>query len=165
MPALQPVSIDFLAIAPIRHTSTAWVPFPPEVVWAAIAERPGDWGKWFPGFSHSGRYLSAPPYGVGSVREVTMLGNRYREQIIAWEPPHRWAFSVDQATIPLARSLAEEHRITADGDGSSVQWNFAMIPRGPLRAAGPVVAPLLSRLWRKAMRNLSGELAKQAATG
>jgi uncharacterized protein YndB with AHSA1/START domain len=161
--ALQPVTLDFLATAPIQHTSIETVPHPPEVVFAAIAENPASWGNWFPGFTHTGRYLSDAPHHAGSVREVTMFGNRYRERIIAWEPPHHWAFCVDQATIPIARSLAEEYRITGDGGESTVQWKMAMIPRGPLRAAGPLVDPLFSRLFRRAMQNLSRELAKPYA--
>jgi hypothetical protein len=159
MATLEPVTLEFLTSAPIRHTSTETIPHLPDAVFAAVAEDPAGWGGWFPGFTRSGRYVTAAPHGIGAVREVTMLGNRYRERIVAWEAPTRWAFVMESMSIPLARRFAEEYRITPVDSGSQVAWTLAMDPRGPLRAAGPLTAPLLSQLFRRAMRNLDRQLA------
>ena len=158
-PDLQPVDLEFIDSAPVRHVCTEVVAAAPAAVFAAIAEDPAGWGSWYPGFSHQGRYLSLPPHGVGAVREVTMLGVRFREQILAWESPHRWAFYVDQAAVPFARRFAEDYRITPDGDRATVTWTLAIDPRGPIRAATPLMGAVLPRLFRRAMTNLGRRLA------
>jgi hypothetical protein len=151
---LAPVDIDFFEKAPFRFVSTEVVHRPADVLFEAIAANPGAWSRWFPGFS-AGRYLSSPPHGPGSRREVTMAGLRYQDIILAWEPPHRWAFYVSRAPLPLARRLAEDYRISSHGPYSLVQWTLAIDPPpllGQLLRAG---RPLIHALFRRAMTNLS----------
>jgi len=155
---LQPVGLEFFETAPFRHVATEVVHRPPAAIFAAIAEDPAGWGAWYPGFSHQGRYLTPPPHGVGAVREVVMLGVRFREQVLAWETPDRWAFCVDQAALPFANAFAEDYRVTPQGDRAVVEWTLAIDPRGPLRLATPLTAEVLPHLFRRAMSNLSRRL-------
>lgn len=155
---LIPASLEFLETAPYRCVSRGVVSQPPEAVFAAISEDPAGWGDWFPGFSHSGRYLTAPPYAAGAVREVTMSGVTYREEVLAWDAPERWAFFVDRASLPVAHSLVEDYRVEAHPEGSELIWTFAIAPRGPMRLATPAMGPVLQRLWTRATRNLSRSL-------
>jgi hypothetical protein len=156
---LRPVDLGFLESAPYRHVTTELVRRTPDAVFAAISEDPAGWGSWYPGFSHQGRYLTPPPHGVGSVREVTMLGVRYREQILAWDTPHRWAFYVDRATLPFGRAFVEDYQVTPEGAHSVVQWTLAIDPRGLVRVAMPLMSVVLPRLFRRAMTNLERQLA------
>jgi polyketide cyclase/dehydrase/lipid transport protein len=154
---LRPEDLDFLSAAPKKWTFDAEVAAPPENVFAAISSDPSTW-TWFPGLS-SGGYEDAGPHGVGSRRHVTMTGTTYRETILAWDPPGRWAYRVDETSVPLAHALVEDWVIEAKGDGAVVRWTFAIEPR-PLFRAGMAVAPkVMGGLFRKAMANLSRELA------
>lgn len=157
---MRPVGTDFFEAAPYRFTTAATVDRPAEQVFDAIAGDPAGWGDWFPGFSHGGRWLSAPPHGPGSRRLVRMAGIAFEEQVLVWEHPHRWAFRVERAGAPLAYALAEDYRVTPAGaTRSEVRWTFALDPRGALRR-GPArlgtgrFDPVLAAVFRRAISNL-----------
>ena len=154
---LRPENLDFIAAAPKRWTFDAEVAAPQARVFDAISADPSTW-TWFPGLS-SGGYEGEGPHGVGSKRHVSMTGTTYRETMLAWDPPGRWAYRVDETSVPLAHALVEDWVIEAKGDHAVVRWTFAIDPR-PLFRAGLAVAPkVMGRLFRKAMANLSDELA------
>ena len=152
------VDLDFFETAPIRFVNTELVRRSPEAIFAAVAEDPAGWGNWYPGFSKTGRYLSPPPHGPGSRRLVRMSGVTYDETILAWDPPKRWAFRVDKAAAPIAHALAEDYQITPVELGSIVQWTFAVDPRSALRRATPLLRPMLTTLFRRAMSNLERKI-------
>lgn len=158
------MGLDFLESAPYVCVATEVVHRPPAAIFDAVANDPAGWGAWFPGFSKKGRYLSDAPFGVGTVREVSMAGVRYTATILAWEPPERWAFQVTRSAAPIAFALAEQYRITPHGHHAVVEWTFAMDPRPVLRWATPLMNPLLPRLFRRAMTNLSIKLSPAPAT-
>jgi hypothetical protein len=152
---LRPVTLEFISTAPYRHVATEVVHRPAEQIFAAISEDPAGWGRWFPGFSDKGRYVTPGPHGVGSVREVTMSGVRYREQILAWDAPDRWAFYVEQAGIPLGRAFAEQYAVRSEVTHSVVEWTFALDPKVPVRVVRPALDAVLPKIFRRAMTNLS----------
>ena len=160
MQRLRPVELDFLANAPIRLEFAEPVHAPVEAVFAAISADPSTW-SWFPGIDE-GRYESAAPHGVGSTRFVRMGEWEYRETMLAWDPPRRWAYRVDETTGPEFAALAEDWVIEPDGDDARVSWTFAVdaaelaLPPASLREViGPVFA--------EAMRELSASLSSSGA--
>ena len=158
---LREVGIDFFDTSPYRCTSTEVLLRPADAIFRAIAEDPAGWGAWNPGFSYHGRYLTPPPHGPGSVREVTMAGIRYTDSILVWEEPRRWAFCVSRAGVPFASAIAEDYVITPQGPGGthcSVQWTIAMDPRPWLLSARTMMDAFLPRYFRRAMTNLSARL-------
>lgn len=151
MSRLREVGIEFVDAAPQRWDFGAEVAASPEAVFGAIAER-ADW-PWFPGLTGE-RYDGAPPYGVGTRRHIRMSGVAYHETILAWEAPNRWAFRVDECSVPMARALVEEWTFTPSNTGTTVRWRFAIDP-SPVFGAMKAVAPSVMRpLFRRAMRNL-----------
>jgi polyketide cyclase/dehydrase/lipid transport protein len=158
---LREVGTDFLDVAPYRCTSTEILHRPATAIFRALAEDPAGWGAWNPGFSYQGRYLTSPPHGPGSVREVIMAGIRYTDTILLWDEPYRWTFFVSRAGAPFAGALAEDYRITPQGEGGShctVQWTIAMDPHPLLAKTRPLMDALLPRYFRRAMTNLSARL-------
>ena len=155
------VEADFLANAPRMITSTSVIAAPREEVFAAISGDPSTW-TWFPGFSDRGSWLSDPLQGAGSRREVHMGGVTYRETVLVWDAPHRWGFRVDEATAPIARALAEEYRLVADGDQTVVHWTFCADVGAPLHALLGLrpAPPAMGLLWRKASANLEARLQR-----
>ncbi len=128
------------------------------MVFDALAD-PVRWGDWFPGFDHSGHWITNSPPGVGSRRVVRVGGITFEETIIAWEPPNRFAFRVDRATIPIARALAEDYRIVGHPDECVLEWTFATDPYPVLRPLMGLYQPLMRRIFTRAAANLEKHLA------
>jgi hypothetical protein len=157
---MRSVELEFLADAPIRLEFVEPVHASADAVFAAISADPSTW-SWFPGLDE-GRYESAPPHGVGAIRYVRMGEWEYRETMLAWEPPRRWAYRVDESTGPAFAALAEDWVIEPDGDDARVRWTFAVdaaelaLPPASLREViGPVFA--------EAMLGLSATLSSSGA--
>lgn len=155
---LREVSLAFLDEAPKRWDFEEPVNASPDDVFAAISADPRTW-TWFPGITSGSHYEGEGPHGVGSIREARMGPSVYRETILAWDPPTRWAYRVDETTVPLAHALVEDWTIRAEGAGSIVRWSFAIDPRALFRASMPVAPKAMGRIFRSAMRNLSAELS------
>jgi len=153
---LRPEGLDFLATAPKRWEFAAHVAAPPATVFSAISADPSTW-TWFPGLS-AGRYEGGAPHGVGSVREVRMSRVTYRETILAWDQDRRWAYRVDECTLPMAKALVEDWATEERGDGTAVRWTFAIEPGLLFRIGMPLAPTVMGRLFRRAMANLDAEL-------
>ncbi len=157
MTKLRPVEMDFLETAPMRLSFEAVVLAPSDRVFAALSDQPTTW-TWFPGVKGE-PYEGRGPYGVGTRRTVRSLGVRYRETIMAWDSPNRWAYRVDETTMPIAKALLEEWTTSAAGEGTLVRWVFAMDPRTIFRVARPILPFGMRFMFRRAMRNLGVALA------
>jgi carbon monoxide dehydrogenase subunit G len=155
-----PVGLDFLTAAPVKKTLQINFAHPPEVVFAAIAQDPAGWGSWFPGFSHTGRYVTPDPQGAGSVREMQMRSSTLRETVLAWDAPSRWAFYISGGRIPGVRRLAEDYRIEAQPGGSRLTWTIAIEPAPLARPVAPLVLALGASSLRKAGANLDRLLSE-----
>lgn len=163
MAKLRAEDLAFLERAPKRWDFTEPVGAPPEAVFEAISADPSTW-TWFPGLSREAAYKSQPPHGVGSIRQVSMAGTTYKETILAWDPPTRWAYRVDECSAPIARALVEDWVISPAAEGSVVRWTFTIDPRALFLAGLPVAGKLMGSLFAKAMRNLSEQLQAARAT-
>jgi hypothetical protein len=173
MRLLRAEELDFVARAPKRFVFSATVTAPPAAVFDALSADPMTWAAWFPRMD-GGSYEGEPPYGVGTRRQVAVGRTTYRETIMAWDAPHRWTYRVDETNAPIARALIEEWTITGDGGGngngalgatggsSRVTWTFAIDPTPLFRVTLPLAPFVMGRLFRKAMANLSSELAAPA---
>jgi carbon monoxide dehydrogenase subunit G len=157
MKPLEPVEADFFTSAPHRFTNTAYVAAPREAVFTAIAADPAGWGRWFPGFDMSGRYLSPPPYGVGSVRQVRAFFADYRETVLVWEAGERWAFRVDAMTRPMFRAFAEDYRLADQGAGTRLTWTVALRAGRALDLAGPIMPSVFGLMLRRVAAGLGRE--------
>ena len=151
---MRAVDLDFLATAPSRFVFSSVIARPPERVFEAIAVRPETWGDWYPGFDHSGRWLTSDPPAAGSRRAVRMARVTYEETILAWEPSARFAFRVDRAAAPIAYALAEDYRISPHPTGSTLEWTFAADPRSVLKPAMRLARPFMARLFRSTSARL-----------
>jgi len=157
MRTLSSVDVEFFDSAPHRFDFSEPVAAPVERVFAAISADPSTW-SWFEGVA-DGRYESAPPHGVGTKRAIRMDDDIYRETMIAWEAPHRWAYRVDETTMTVFDALAEDWCVAADGDNAIVTWTFAIEPAAGAEAVVDVLPDLLGSVFRAAMQNLSAHLA------
>jgi hypothetical protein len=153
---LRDEGLEFLATAPYRVDVQAEVAAPPVAVFAAVAADPSTW-SWFPGLT-AGGYTGPGQPGVGSRRYVEMGGVTYRETMLAWDGPNRWAYRVDECTAPLFHALVEDWVVQGRGDTAIVCWTFAADPREEIAAVLPDMPGVLEGVFTKAMRNLSAIL-------
>ncbi len=153
---LRSVGLAFLAQAPRRWEFQAEIAAPPGAVFGAISADPSTW-SWFPGIT-AGRYPGDGPHGVGSLREVWMGEVVYRETILAWDEPARWAYRVDESSLDFFDALAEDWVVDDCGDRAVVRWTFAVDPRPDLAAALTEPPALVGDTFHQAMGNLAARL-------
>ena len=77
-------------------------------------------------------WTSPKPYGVGTTRTVSMMGNLAGyEEFVAWERGKRMAFTFLGCSQDTVESFLEDYRVTDLGNGTCrVEWYMAMQPRG-----------------------------------
>lgn len=153
--ACDPVDLDFVDAAPVRLDVAVTIRRPSGEVFAAFAHDPAHWGEFFPGFDHSGKYLTDAPHGVGSRRAARFTGVKFEETILVWEEGKRWAFRVDGTQAPLFRAAIEDYTFEPHrGDATTVRWTFAYEPRLAFKLVGPILPHALPLAFGRAGRNL-----------
>jgi hypothetical protein len=155
---LEPVALDFLVRAPVRFDYTAPLPASAPVVFGAISADPSTW-TWFPGLADA-RYESPPPFGVGTRRSVVMDGVAYRETLLAWDEPTRWAYRVDESSDATFRALAEDWVVAGDDDGSTLTWTFAVDPQPELLELIEGARDMIGGVFMAAMTSLAVHLSR-----
>lgn len=113
----------------------------PEVVWERVADLAG-MESW------SGlpvRIQTPGPPEVGTVRRLRMTGAWVTEEVVAWNPPHSYAYELTGGA-PLSGHHGELHVIPETG-GTRVRWAVRFRPVVPFTGA-PVAAVLRRRLQR-----------------
>jgi hypothetical protein len=102
------------------------------------------------------------PWGeVGQSRTVVLAdGGRIREELVAVEPPRRFAYRLSDITgpmRPLAASVDGEWRFELVGTGTRVTWSWTIHPAS--RAASYAL-PAFGRLWRGYARQALEEVER-----
>jgi uncharacterized protein YndB with AHSA1/START domain len=154
---LRTVDVDFLEKAPHRFVFEASIPASQERVFGAISADPSTW-TWWPGHDE-GRYETPAPHDVGSRRYMRMGDSWYRETILAWDVPVRWAYRVDESANAMIDALVEEWIVDGDNDGSTVRWTFAVEPASNLAASFSEAKSMIGDMFDQAMANLGKQLA------
>ena len=149
MATTRPESLEFVDLAPVRAEATREIDASPGTVFDALADAEG-WPRWFPNMQQC-RWLSPPPHGVDSQREVRVGPLHVVERFIVWDRPRRWGFTFTAASPPIARAGAELVELEPAGDGGTrITYTMALEPPGPAglvnRATGPMEAVLAEAL-------------------
>jgi carbon monoxide dehydrogenase subunit G len=155
-------SLGFLGRAAVVHVAEAEIAAPRNAVFGALAE-PQGWKHWFPGVREAS-YTTPPPYGVGTIREANVGGTRWVEELIAWEDPTRWAWTVLGTSVPFAWAQVELFEFVEAAGLTRVQWTLALEPRLLARLGAPLAGPMISRVLRHGMENLAAYLARSGSS-
>ncbi|MBV9935441.1 MAG: SRPBCC family protein [Actinobacteria bacterium] len=161
---LRAVGLEFLKEAPNSFDFEAEVHAPPAVVFAAIAADPSTWTRWFPGLER-GSYEGDGPRGVGTRREVSMTGITYRETMLAWDEPTRWAYRIDESSADMFHALVEDWVVEPKGDHSVVRWTFAIDPTADVIPLLGTLPEIVGQVFADAMAGLDGYLAREVGDG
>ena len=142
----QRVEDSYIDVAPIRFVNSVVVNATPAAIWAALEDALA-WPKWASVIKDV-EWTSAPPFGVGTTRTVTMSGRmRAYEEFIAWEPGRRMSFRFNEAGMNGVSAFAERYLLEAvNPEQTTVTWVMAMTPSGVSRAVVPLVRRPLE--WR-----------------
>lgn len=128
---------------------------PLERVWARYTDHAA-WGEWAGlGPVRLVQLGTPPPNGVGCVREFAAGGTRTQEQVLAYEPPHRFTYTVIRGPVPMADHLGEVVFAARDG-GTLVTWRCRFRSRIP--GLGGLLRLMITRLFRNALRGLERDL-------
>ncbi|MGP3953290.1 SRPBCC family protein [Streptomyces sp. 7N604] len=150
---LRPVTLDFVASAPLRLVFTTDAAAPPEAVFRELSDVSG-WPEWY------GAVTYARPTEDGRGREIRLRGGtRFLETIVAADPAERYAYRIDRTNAPGLRALLEEWRLTPSRTGTRVQYTFAVDGTALLRAAVRLARPGIGHAFRGAVRSLDRRLA------
>ncbi|HET7417007.1 MAG TPA: SRPBCC family protein [Solirubrobacterales bacterium] len=94
------------------------------------------------------------PNGLGAIRVLTVAGPPMREEVIAYDPPHRFSYKI-LSGLPVRDHVGTVELSPRDG-GTAVTYAVKTTPTIPL--AGPVFMAFL----KKAIRDLIGGVAKES---
>ena len=158
MRSLNPTDLDFFTTSAHRIVGRRHISASPERVFGSFAE-PSEWPKWFPMLRRA-TWLKGTG-GLGSEREVKMGGGLgvFRERFIVWEPGARFSFTMFETTSPLVDQLAEDYRLTPEGDGTRLDWVMAGRPTTIGRVAWPVTKAMMGYFFRRGGKQLDALLA------
>ncbi len=137
------VDMSFFYTAPACYRATVEVEAAPEEIFDSF-ENADDWPVWALPITKV-EWTSAKPFGIGTTRTVTMIGNMVgEEEFIAWERGSHMAFCFVRASSPMIEAFGEDYQVVDLGGGrSSVTWTMAMETGGIGRITTPLSAPLM----------------------
>lgn len=152
--SLRAVDLGFLdeALLRIEYVSPD-LPAAPAALFAIVCSDPSGW-SWFPGLE-AGGYEGDGPHGVDSRRWVRMGDATYRETILAWDEPTRWAYRVDETSDEVFDALLEDWVVEAADGGSRLRWTFAFAPRAELADVLAGSDELIGQTFASAMSGLA----------
>jgi hypothetical protein len=154
---LRAVELDFLDAAPHRFDYDEPIAAPQAAVFAAICADPSTW-SWFPGVDE-GSYEGGGAPGVGTRRWVHVGGVKYRETMLAWDEPRRWAYRVDETSAPVFGALLEDWVMEPSAGGTTtLRWTFAFDPLPETAALMSGARDLIGGTFHDAARGLDARL-------
>ena len=127
---------------------------PAAVVWPLLGEA-RRWHEWsFLTASGRERDGAPDPDGVGAVRRFTSHGIGSREEVVAWDPPHRLGYVV-LSGFPV-RDYRADVTLEPSGAGTRIEWAGSFDPKVP--GTGRVLQAVLVRM----MQRFADDLARYA---
>jgi uncharacterized protein YndB with AHSA1/START domain len=100
------------------------------------------------------------PNGVGAIRVLTSLGPPLREEVISYEPPHRFAYKL------LSGAPVRDHvgtvELIANGDGTT-RFVYAVRTTSTLPYVGAAVVGVVKRAIKTLIKGISAESERRAA--
>jgi uncharacterized protein YndB with AHSA1/START domain len=99
------------------------------------------------------------PNGVGAIRVLTSLGPPLREEVIAYQPPNRFAYKL-LSGAPL-RDHVGTVELSAEDGGTRMVYAIRTVPTLPL--VGPVVIAVAKQAVGSLVKGVAKESERRAA--
>ena len=158
---------SFFQTAPACYRATVEVRASSEEIFDSF-ENAEDWPIWAAPITKV-EWTSPKPFGVGTTRTVTMVGNMVgEEEFIAWERGSHMAFCFTRASSAMIEAFGEDYQVVDLGNGAcSVTWTMAIETGGIGRFTTPLSAPFmrfgLSWMLGRFKRHVEGRHVAAAA--
>ena len=101
------------------------------------------------------------PNGVGAIRALHSVGPPLREEVIAYEPPHRFSYKVISG-VPV-RDHVGTVELTPEGEGTKVVYALRTTPTVPL--AGGVVVAVVKQAIKQLLDGIAAESERRVLAG
>lgn len=161
---LQPVTLDFFDLAPLRVRCVLEAKCTPEVLFETLR---GDtvWTEWA-GVIQCVQWTSEPPYALNSTRDVTISGAMLvRELFFHWAENERIAFYVTESTIPGLTKFAEDYVVERLGPNETrLTWTVAIENTGFMKLLNPITAVVMKPIFQLWLRRYKKILEAWPAT-
>ena len=145
-------------MAPAEHTLTVYgrSAASPDAVWALLVDATA-WSRWsrIPSAVREREGIPAPD-GVGAIRRLGLGRLGSREEVVAFEPPHHFAY-VLLTGMPVTGYRADV-TLTADGTGTLITWRARFVPKWPGTGRA------LEQFFRSTLTSFARGLAKHASS-
>jgi uncharacterized protein YndB with AHSA1/START domain len=152
--SMQQSDLSFIERAPDRLEAQAVCPAPPQRVFDVLAD-PSTWPRWFHDMRDA-KWTSSSQACLGAVRVVSLGMGSFEERMIAWEPGKRFSFSIDGASVPLAKRVVEDWQLSSTDEGhTKLDWAMLVDPSLLSRALRPAIQPLMQRMFNKSIAGLT----------
>lgn len=102
------------------------------------------------------------PNGVGAIRKLTVVGPPMREEVIAYESPSRFSYTV-LSGLPV-RDHVGTVELSADGGGGT-KMVYAVRTQPTLPVVGPVVVAAIKQAIKGLIDGITTESERRAAAG
>lgn len=149
-----PVELDFIAVAPLKFSSSTEVAATPDSVFGVLADV-GSWPQWFSGMTRV-VWNTETAGGVGAQRTISLMGLvKVKETFLEWQPGQRFTFRFEQQNALLARAAIEDIQLTDLGGGRCrVDYDVYMeLPR-PLSPLALLLKPVLGSVFERGLKGL-----------
>lgn len=101
------------------------------------------------------------PNGVGAIRALHSVGPPLREEVIAYEPPHRFSYKVISG-VPV-RDHVGTVELTPEGEGTKVVYALRTTPTVPV--AGALVVAVVKQAIKQLLDGIAAESERRALAG
>ncbi|HVD86416.1 MAG TPA: SRPBCC family protein [Solirubrobacterales bacterium] len=101
------------------------------------------------------------PNGVGAIRVLTLAGPPMREEVLAYEPPRRFSYTV-LSGLPFRDHIGTVE-LTPAGVGTEVNYAIRTTPTIPV--AGGAAVLVLKRAVKTLLSGVAKESERRAANG
>jgi len=140
-----------------RYVASVDVRVPAEQTWAALTSD-DSLVSWSPLVSKL-RWTSPRPFGVGTTRELTLVGFlTARERYYRWDDGRRKTFTAVEASFPGLRRLAEDFLVEGTSDGSRLVWTIVLEPHPALTPVLRLANPITAMMLRSVARGLRSQV-------
>lgn len=93
-------------------------------------------------------WVTAKPYGVGTLRVMNCGPAHLRSRYFAWDESNRYkAFYLENPPFGF-RELVEEYRVTPTGSHSVLSYRLAMVPKPAIRRLVPALSVYITFVMR-----------------
>jgi len=150
---MVPQGADYVNTAPTCRTQSIVIDKPINVVWSVIDDTPS-YTKWFPGLKW-GKFEDPNNTGMGAKRMAQLNSYKYYEEMIIYQPPYKWGFTMLEANTGACKSIAEVITLEEVGaNQTKVTYRGGYEFQGFFRLLKIMLEKNIDGIWSKALKGL-----------